>query len=116
MIRIYGRIGDWPVDLNIELDEHDWERLAQQAPGVVLEAGKRDGEGVAQPADALWHSARECLRSAGKLDGPQLLAELEALTGSMQMAKRLLVRLRHCDQVKVEKGPDAAHYHWVGED
>ncbi|EXF43017.1 hypothetical protein BAY1663_04564 [Pseudomonas sp. BAY1663] len=115
MIRIHGRIGDWPVDLTIELDEQDWERLAQ-VPGLVLEAGGRNGEGAAPPAEALWHSARECLRRAGKLDGPQLLAELEALTGSMQTAKRLLVRLRHCDQVRVESGPDMACYHWIGDD
>ncbi|PKM02149.1 MAG: hypothetical protein CVV15_13705, partial [Gammaproteobacteria bacterium HGW-Gammaproteobacteria-5] len=24
MIRIRGRIGDWPVDLEIELGERDW--------------------------------------------------------------------------------------------
>ncbi len=51
-------------------------------------------------------------RDAGR---PQLFAELEAITGSAQLAKRLLVRLRHCDEVRVEHGADSACYHWIGE-
>ena len=48
------------------------------------------------------------------MDGPQLLAELQALTGSAQAGKRLLVRLRHSSQVKVDSGADAPVYRWVG--
>ena len=29
MIRIRGRIGDWPVDLEIELDAQDWMNLTR---------------------------------------------------------------------------------------
>ncbi|MCW3149657.1 hypothetical protein N8H22_13715 [Stutzerimonas stutzeri] len=112
MIRIRGHIGEWPVDLKIELDEQDWAHLTRQlsvAPG-------EPAAGTATPVDdSLWHTARERLRRAGRLDGPELFAELEALTGSASMAKRLLVRLRHCDQVRVESGSNAASYHWIGE-
>ncbi|EWC40642.1 hypothetical protein GFL09_12760 [Pseudomonas stutzeri] len=114
MIRVRGRVGDWPVDLQIELDEQDWSNLARSVS--VVEATTSPPLSSASPAaDALWHSARERLRCAGKLDGPQLFAELEALAGDAQLAKRLLVRLRHCDEVRVEHGPDSACYHWVGE-
>ncbi len=48
------------------------------------------------------------------MDGPQLLEELEALTGSAQAGKRLLVRLRHSTQVKLDSGADAPIYCWAG--
>lgn len=115
MIRIRGRIGDWPVDLEIELGEQDWSGLARGLGAVDISSVGRPATAASPPADALWHSARECLRSAGKLEGPQLFAELEAITGSAQLAKRLLVRLRHCDEVRVEHGADSACYHWIGE-
>ncbi|MCQ4295484.1 hypothetical protein NAU58_07835 [Pseudomonas stutzeri] len=114
MIRIRGRIGDWPVDLEIELEERDWSQLARG----FADAGEVSSSVPARTApatDAHWHSARERLRGAGKLDGPELLAELEALTGNAPLAKRLLVRLRHCEEVKVEHGADSPCYHWIGE-
>ena len=30
MVRIRGTIGDWPVDLTVELDEGDWAKLGAQ--------------------------------------------------------------------------------------
>ena len=30
MVRIRGTIGDWPVDLTVELDESDWIKLGAQ--------------------------------------------------------------------------------------
>ena len=37
------------------------------------------------------------------------------LAGGPEAAgKRLLVRLRHCGQVRMETGADAPIYHWVG--
>lgn len=113
MIRIRGRIGDWPVDLEIELEERDWSQLARGLADTGVVIGSAPAAAAA-PADAHWHSARERLRSAGKLDGPELLAELEALTGNAQLAKRLLVRLRHCEEVRVEHGADSPLYHWIG--
>ncbi|WP_226685372.1 hypothetical protein [Stutzerimonas stutzeri] len=115
MIRIRGRIGDWPVDLEIDLGDQDWSGLTRGLGAVDVASAGRPATAGSAPGDALWHSARECLRSAGKLDGPQLFAELEAITGSAQLAKRLLVRLRHCDEVRVEHGADSACYHWIGE-
>lgn len=114
MIRVRGRIGDWPVDLEIDLDAQDWSNLARSFEVDGATAGSHQ-VAATPPADALWHSARERLRCAGKLDGPELLAELEALAGNALLAKRLLVRLRHCDEVKVEHRTDSACYHWIGE-
>ena len=64
--------------------------------------------------DSQWLAARELLRKAGQLDGPALLEQLEGLAGSTAAGKRLLVRLRHSSEVKVESGADAPVYHWVG--
>ena len=36
MLRIRGTVGDWPVDLTLELDEGDWARL-----GAQLQAAQR---------------------------------------------------------------------------
>ena len=110
MVRIRGRIGDWPVDLTVELDAADWERLAGRAAGVPS-AGKA-GAAADSGEARLWQLAQELLRQAGELDGPTLLARLEALAGSPAGGKRLLVRLRHSPRVQVASAADAALYRW----
>ncbi|MFC5697707.1 hypothetical protein ACFPU0_19350 [Pseudomonas sp. GCM10022186] len=110
MLRIRGRIGDWPVDLTVEMDAEDWDRLASRlTPEVLTKA-----PAVAPRSDALWETAQQVLREAGQMEGPRLLAELEALAGGAAAGKRLLVRLRHCEQVHVEVGEDAPLYIWKG--
>lgn len=111
MIRVRGRIGDLPVDLEIELDAEDWQRLRATPPApaqAAAEAAQRGGE------DRLWEAARELLRQAGTLSGPRLLAELAGLAGGSQAGKRLLVRLRHCPQAQVESRDGVVHYRWIG--
>ncbi|NMY52581.1 hypothetical protein [Pseudomonas sp. WS 5011] len=112
MVRIRGQIGAWPVDLTVELDAQDWAQLAQH---VSLETPAAPAAAVAPVAnDALWQTTLELLRQAGQIDGPQLLGQLAGLAGGEAAGKRLLVRLRHCAQVRVETGVDAPIYHWVG--
>lgn len=112
MLRIRGSIGDWPVDLTLELDEGDWAQL-----GAQLQAAKPESVAVAaKPAsqdDALWQTTKELLRKAGQLSGPELLEQLEGLAGSAAAGKRLLVRLRHCAEVNVVSGADTPIYSWV---
>ena len=112
MLRIRGSIGDWPVDLTLELDEGDWAQL-----GAQLQAAKPESVAVAaKPAsqdDALWQTTKELLRKAGQLSGPELLEQLEGLAGSAAAGKSLLVRLRHCAEVKVVSGADTPIYSWV---
>ena len=43
-----------------------------------------------------------------------MLAQLTALAGGEAAGKRLLVRLRHSTQVRMEAGVDAPIYHWIG--
>jgi len=111
MLRIRGHIGDWPVDLSVELDDEDWTRLAARLAPAGAEAPVAPA--AQEPADRQWQTARQLLRSAGQLDGPELLNQLQALAGSAAAGKRLLVRLRHCEEVRVENGPDAPVYHWL---
>lgn len=112
MVRICGRIGEWPVDLTVELDAQDWAQLAQQiTPNLTVEPAAAP---AAVPSDALWQSTLELLRQAGQIEGPQLLGQLAGLAGGEAAGKRLLVRLRHCTQVRMETGVDAPIYHWVG--
>ncbi len=116
MLRIRGRIGDWPVDLTVEMDEEDWQRLGAQlqvgveAPAAPLAAPAK----APKRSDALWDTALELLRNAGRIEGPRLLGELEALAGGAAAGKRLLVRLRHSEQVQLETGGDAPVYVWKG--
>ncbi|WP_313087011.1 hypothetical protein [Pseudomonas sp.] len=113
MIRIRGHVGDLPVDLNIEMDDQDWAQLARQLPAGQV--AQPPAQAVEQAAvDPHWQGAQQLLREAGRMDGPQLLEELEALTGSAQAGKRLLVRLRHSTQVKLDSGADAPIYCWAG--
>ena len=113
MLRIKGRVGDWPVDLTVEMDAEDWAQLAVHLPVEAPPAAPRTAP-VSNPADALWPQAQELLQRAGSLEGPQLLSELSALAGGDAAGKRLLVRLRHCPQVQIESGAEAPLYRWIG--
>jgi hypothetical protein len=116
MVRIRGQIGDWPVDLTVELDAQDWAQLAQHVraealPAIAVELSKPADAPAA--SDALWQTTLQLVCQAGQVEGPQLLAQLAGLAGSEAAGKRLLVRLRHCAQVRMEAGVDAPIYHWV---
>ncbi|WPP44866.1 hypothetical protein [Pseudomonas sp. AN-1] len=116
-MRIHGRIGDWPVDLTVELDGAEWAQLRGLPVAAVDEAYPVAAPATAPSAsagDRLWALAQELLRRAGALDGPQLFAELSALAGGEEAGKRLLVRLRHCPQVEVQAAGDAPVYRWTG--
>ena len=113
MVRIRGSIGDWPVDLTLEMDDADWASLGAQ---LNVEKTEVSAAPVAKPLnqdDALWQVAKDLLRKAGQLSGPQLLDQLEGLTGSAAAGKRLLVRLRHSPDVKVQSGADTPIFHWI---
>ena len=115
MLRIRGQIGDWPVDLTVEMDAEDWDQLASRlSPDVMAQAPMAAKASSGQHNDALWDTAQQLLREAGQMEGPRLLAELEALAGGVAAGKRLLVCLRHCDQVDMEAGKDAPLYIWKG--
>lgn len=77
-MRIRGQIGDWPVDLTIELAPEEWAQLGKQieVPAVVQGAATPT---VAAPRqdDGQWTAARDVLRLAGQMSGPELLDRLE---------------------------------------
>ncbi|WP_339431298.1 MULTISPECIES: hypothetical protein [unclassified Pseudomonas] len=117
MLRIRGTVGAVPVDLTVELDDSDWARLGSAMSGQLP---TEQPQSAAAPAvkpmnqdDALWQVAQDVLRKAGQLSGPDLLDQLQGLTGSATAGKRLLVRLRHSSQVKVASGGDTPLYSWV---
>ncbi|RRV06299.1 hypothetical protein EGJ27_16665 [Pseudomonas sp. v388] len=115
MLRIRGTVGQWPVDLTLELDDEDWAKLGAQLKPVAPQTAATqvpDGKPAIQD-DTAWHTAVSILQGAGRMSGPQLLAQLEGLTGSTAAGKRLLVRLRHSAHVKVDNGADAPLYSWV---
>ena len=116
MLRIRGTVGDWPVDLTLELDEGDWAQLGAQLKASKPEAVTAVDSKPASQDDKIWQIALDLLRKAGQINGPELLDQLEGLTGSTAAGKRLLVRLRHSSQVKVESGQDAPLYSWVDPD
>jgi len=111
MVRIRGRIGDWPVDLTLELDAEDWAQLAQHV-AVKPVASVAAPPPATDAGDALWQTALQLVREAGQVEGPRLMAQLAALAGGEAAGKRLLVRLRHCEQIRMETGVDAPIYHW----
>ncbi len=113
MMRIRGRIGDWPVDLTLELDAEDWAQLAQHVVATSTpSAVAAPGTATADTGDALWQTALQLVRDAGQVEGPRLMTQLAALAGGEAAGKRLLVRLRHCEQIRMETGADAPIYHW----
>jgi len=116
MVRIRGTIGSQPVDLTVELDDTDWQRLAAalrpaetSAPAVAtVPSGPKSG------GDMLWDQVVKLLSQAGRLSGPDILVALEKLTGNLGVAKQLLVRLRHSPQVRMERVGEAQFYIWQG--
>jgi hypothetical protein len=115
MLRIRGQIGDWPVDLTVEMDAADWDQLASRlTPDALARVPVATPTRAGGGNDALWETAQQLLREAGQMEGPRLLAELEALAGGMAAGKRLLVRLRHSELVHVDAGEDAPVYIWRG--
>nr|WP_282876947.1 hypothetical protein [Pseudomonas peli] len=115
-MRIRGQIGDWPVDLTIELAPEEWAQLGEQVevPCSGLSHGSDAkpwrpatigcGNGPPRVRCCAWRADER----AG-VAGPAGRAGGRAAAG-----KRLLVRLRHSSEVKVESGVDAPVYHWVG--
>lgn len=116
MLRIRGTVGDWPVDLTLELDDADWAQLGAQLKAVKPDAPTAATGKPASQDDTIWNITQDLLRNAGQISGPQLLEQLEGLTGSTAAGKRLLVRLRHSPQVRVESGQDAPLYSWITTD
>ncbi|HEY0285826.1 MAG TPA: hypothetical protein VGC62_02230 [Pseudomonas sp.] len=112
MLRIRGTVGDYPVDLTIELDDGDWAQLSAQLQAAKLGTEEIKAAPVRQD-DKVWLIAQELLQKAGQISGPDLLEQLEGLAGSSAAGKRLLVRLRHNPKVKVESGADTPIYCWV---
>ncbi|MFN3769247.1 MAG: hypothetical protein ACK4TD_12820 [Ectopseudomonas guguanensis] len=112
MVRIRGRIGDWPVDLTLELDAGDWAQLAQHMALAPASAPAPAAAPAPDAGDALWQTALQLVRDAGQVEGPRLMSQLAALAGGEAAGKRLLVRLRHCAQIRMETGADAPIYHW----
>lgn len=116
MLRIRGTVGDVPVDLTVEMDDADWARLGIQLGAQVQETPPPNDMSVKPAAsrnDAVWDIAQELLRKAGHLTGPDLLGQLEGLSGSTAAGKRLMVRMRHSANVKVESQGDTPVYHWI---
>ncbi|MBG6434268.1 hypothetical protein I5I60_16135 [Pseudomonas aeruginosa] len=116
MVRIRGSIGDWPVDLTLELDAEDWRQLAQPVPPPPLgepQVAAARAPAPAAPVDRLWQTAQDLLRGSGRSEGPQLLAELEGVSGNAGAAKQLRVRLRHDARVKVEVVDGTQVYVWL---
>lgn len=117
MLRIKGTIGEWPVDLTVEMDDADWARLAQNLPAIAATpaATAVPAPTASAPVDQLWLAAQDLLRRSGSSEGPQLLDELAALAGSSGAAKGLLVRLRHSPKVKIEVREGVQVFNWVEE-
>lgn len=118
MVRIRGTIGSQPVDLTVELDEADWQRLvaalqptAASLPAAAVAAAP---SGPKSGGDMLWDQVVKLLSQAGRLSGPDILVALEKLTGNLGVAKQLLVRLRHSPQVRMERVGEAQFYIWQG--
>ncbi|MDF3239036.1 hypothetical protein [Pseudomonas veronii] len=113
MLRIRGTVGDLPVDLTLELDDADWARLRAQLQTTPVASATAAPAVAVKQNDDLWQNAQDLLRAAGQLNGLELLDQLEGLAGDAAAGKRLLVRLRHCGQVKVSSGGDTPLYTWI---
>lgn len=122
-MKIQGRIGDMPVELDVTFEPHEWAQLAACLTGQLLAPAAGSAPiSVAEQAqqavangDKLLTLALQVLAAHGECDGPTLRSELLALAGSDVEAKRLLVRLRHHPQVTLSEEGSAPIYRWSAE-
>ncbi|SEL52483.1 hypothetical protein SAMN05216214_113103 [Atopomonas hussainii] len=123
-MKIQGRIGDTPVELEVTFEPHEWAQLAACLAGqgaapaagnaplsAPLSMAEQAQQAVAN-GDKLLTLALQVLAAHGECDGPTLRSELLALAGSDVEAKRLLVRLRHHPQVVLREEGSAPIYRW----
>ena len=85
MVRIRGTIGDWPVDLTVELDDSDWAKLGAQLPVADAPVSQPAARPVNQD-DAVWEATKD-----SRLDAAALPALLIVLIGLLPVI--VLVRL-----------------------
>ena len=119
-MKIQGRIGDMPVELDVTFEPHEWAQLAACLTGQPLAPAAGSAPiSVAEQAqqavangDKLLTLALQVLAAHGECDGPTLRSELLALAGTDVEAKRLLVRLRHHPQVTLSEEGSAPIYRW----
>lgn len=116
MVRIRGTIGSQAVDLTVELEDSDWQRLAAalRPTDMAAVASAAPANAPKSGGDMLWDQVVKLLSSAGRLSEPDILVALEKLTGNLGVAKQLLVRLRHSPQVRMERVGEAQFYIWQG--
>ena len=121
-MKIQGRIGDMPVELDVTFEPHEWAQFAAcltgQTPAVgsaasvaPISVAEQAQQAVAN-GDKLLTLALQVLAAHGECDGPTLRSELLALAGTDVEAKRLLVRLRHHPQVTLSEEGSAPIYRW----
>ena len=76
-MRIRGQIGDWPVDLTIELAPEEWAQLGRQIElPAVAQTAATETVATTRQDDGQWTAAREVLRLAGQMSGPELARRL----------------------------------------
>lgn len=96
MIRIRGQVGAWPVDLTLELDAADWQQLRRAVTLEAVEPAPQTPQPATDTAQAL-----ALIKAQQPIEGPALLEALSAMTGSSAAAKRLMLVLRHSEQVQI---------------
>jgi hypothetical protein len=113
-MRIHGRIGDWPVDLTVELNAQEWAHLAEGLAPIQRAPAKEGSTPTQTRNDPLWASVLALMEREQRIDGPRLLNELESLTGNVGAAKQLIVRLRHNANIRIEKAEESQVFVWTG--
>lgn len=103
MIRVRGQIGQWPVDLTIEMQPGDWQALMTGLKCVAP---------TEEPAADLDQALSLLVEPT---EGPELLAKLADLLGSSAEAKRVLVRLRHSAKVVITSQDGVQLWQRVGQ-
>lgn len=115
MVRIRGSIGDWPVDLTLELDAEDWRQLAQHVPRRRW-ASRRSRRPGRRRRQRRWiaygRPPRTCCAAAGG-SRAAVAGGVGGFSGNAGAAKQLLVRLRHDARVKVEVVDGTQVFVWL---
>ncbi|MDF2489406.1 MAG: hypothetical protein K0S77_2028, partial [Pseudomonas sp.] len=63
-MRIRGQIGEWPVDLTIELDPAEWAQLERQLKTPVATPAAPTPQAAPRQDDGQWLEACDLLRQA----------------------------------------------------
>ena len=111
MVRIRGMIGDWPVDLTVELDDSDWAKLGTQLQVSEMPTSAAPAKPVSQD-DAVWETTKDLLRELAQKEGLSLEQTIAVGDGANDLPMLAIAGLGVAFRAKQKTAYEIADSDW----